>query len=95
MVAIASRQGADRAPSEQAAYAASKAGVIRLVEAIGAEFADRGVTARVVAPSMILFDGMDGPGISAMDLARMCVDLADPTWPMANGSLLRAYGDAG
>lgn len=95
IVAIASGQGADRAPARQGAYAASKAGVIRLAEAIAAEFDDRGITARVVAPSTIRFDEGAGPGIPADELVRLCVNLSDPKYPVANGALIRAYGSSG
>lgn len=94
IVVIASRQGADQAPAGQAAYSASKAGVIRLAEAVAAEHGPHGITSRVVAPSTILFDGDSGAGIPVADLARLCVDLADPKHAAPNGSVTRAYGSA-
>ena len=94
IVAIASRQGADRAPTGQAAYSASKAGLIRLAEAVADEHGPHGLTIRVVAPSTILFDGDSGAGIPVVDLARLCVDLTDPRHAAPNGSVTRAYGTA-
>lgn len=94
IVAIASRQGADSAPAGQAAYAASKAGLIRLVEAVAAEHGSHGLTTRVVAPSTILFEGDSGDGIPVAELARLCVDLSYPSHDAPNGSVTRAYGTA-
>jgi len=96
LVAIASRQGADHAPAEQSAYAASKAGVIRLVEAVAAEYAAEGITACAVAPSSMLFgDEPHGTaGISAGRIAELCVYLCGDGGPAHNGMVLRAYGDA-
>ena len=95
LVGIASRQGADGAPAQQAAYAAAKAGVVRLVEACAAEFEGRGITAAAVAPSMILF-GNEAPGtkgISADEVAATCAQLC-ATRQAANGEVLRLYGTA-
>ncbi|OZC03005.1 SDR family NAD(P)-dependent oxidoreductase [Rubricoccus marinus] len=93
IVAIASRQGADAAPAQQAAYAASKAGVIRLVEATAAEHPE--IAAVAVAPSMILFGGEDSnaSGVSAEALAELCTRLCGDAGPVHSGSVLRAYGN--
>ena len=91
VVGIASGQGADRAPAEQAAYAASKAGVVRLVEATAAEAGAPHAVA--VAPSTILFgdEGADAAGVpvgAVADLcARLCADGA-----LHDGATLRIYG---
>lgn len=92
IVAIASRQGADRAPAQQAAYAASKAGVVRLVEATAAEHSD--ISAVAVAPSMILFGGEDDDtaGVSVEAIADLCVRLCGDAGPVHTGTTLRAYG---
>jgi 3-oxoacyl-[acyl-carrier protein] reductase len=67
--------------------------VIRLVEALGEEYGEAGITAHAIAPSMILFDGMeDEKGIPAEDLARLCVLLAGPAGDALNGAVVRAYG---
>ena len=93
LVGIASRQGADGAPAQQAAYAASKAGVVRLVEACAAEFEGRGIAATAIAPSMILFGDEDAgtPGVAADEVAAMCAQLC-ATRQAANGEVVRLYG---
>ena len=93
LVGIASRQGADGAPAQQAAYAAAKAGVVRLVEACAAEFEGRGIAATAVAPSMILFgtEPAGTPGISADEVAATCAQLC-ATRQAANGEVVRLYG---
>jgi NAD(P)-dependent dehydrogenase (short-subunit alcohol dehydrogenase family) len=95
LVAIASRQGADRGVAEQAAYSASKAGVIRLVEAAAAEYEGR-VTAAAIAPSTILFggEGADAKGVPAEAVADLCVYLCGEGGIIHNGTVLRAYGTA-
>ena len=92
VVGIASGQGADRAPAEQAAYAASKAGVVRLVEATAAEAGAPHAVA--VAPSTIRFDGEGGPGISAEAVAALCARLCGPDGAHHAGATLRIYGAA-
>ena len=93
IVAIASRQGADRAPSQQAAYGASKAGVVRLIEATSAEY--DGIAAVAVAPSTILFGGEDAgaSGVRAEAVADLCVRLCGAAGAVHDGTVLRAYGD--
>ena len=93
IVAIASRQGADRAPSQQAAYAASKAGVVRLIEATSAEH--DGIAAVAVAPSTLLFGGEDAgaSGVRAEAVAELCVRLCGAAGAVHDGAVLRAYGD--
>ena len=94
LVALASGQGADKGVAEQAAYSASKAGVVRLVEAVAAEYRADDVTAAAVAPSMILFGGEpEGTrGVAADEVARLCVTLCGPAGNVHSGSVLRAYG---
>jgi NAD(P)-dependent dehydrogenase (short-subunit alcohol dehydrogenase family) len=92
LVGIASRQGADGGVAEQAAYSASKAGVVRLVEAVAAEYEGAGITAAAVAPSMILFGG-EGEGVSAEHIAELCAMLCSDEGAAHNGTVLRAYGD--
>lgn len=93
LVAVASRQGADRGAAEQAAYSASKAGVVRLVEAAAAEYDGR-ITAAAVAPSTILFggEGAGAKGVSVDDVAALCVYLCGAGGAIHNGTVLRAYG---
>ncbi|MEM6327569.1 MAG: SDR family oxidoreductase [Bacteroidota bacterium] len=92
IVGIASRQGADRGPAQQAAYAASKAGVIRLLEATSAEHDNLACVS--VAPSMILFgtEAEGTPGVSAEAIAALCVQLCGDAGAVHDGAVLRAYG---
>lgn len=94
LVGIASKQGADAGVAQQAAYAASKAGVVRLVEAVAREHAEAGIAAAAVAPSMILYGGEpEGTaGVPAERVAALCTYLASEAGAVHNGSVLRAYG---
>lgn len=94
LVGVASGQGVDRGVAQQAAYSASKAGVLRLVESAAAEYRDAGVTAAAVAPSLILFgdEEPDARGVAVEEVAALCVALCGPAGPVHNGSVLRAYG---
>lgn len=94
LVGIASGQGADRGVAQQAAYSASKAGVVRLVESVAAEYRDAGITAAAVAPSLILFGDEDpeARGVDVEEVAQLCVTLCGPAGTVHNGSVLRAYG---
>lgn len=94
LVAFASGQGADKGVAEQAAYSASKAGVVRLVESVAAEYRADEVSAAAVAPSMILFgDEEEGTrGVEADEVARLCVTLCGSAGGVHSGSVLRAYG---
>lgn len=94
LVAIAAKQGAEGGVAEQAAYSASKAGVVRLVEAVAAEYAGDGITAAAVAPSMILFGGEDAAtqGVSAERVADLCAYLASEAGTAHTGTVVRAYG---
>ena len=96
LVAIASRQGVERGPAEQGGYAASKAGVMRLVEAAAAEYASEGITACAIAPSMILFGDEDHGtrGVPASAIVDLCIYLCGDGGLVHNGSVLRAYGDS-
>lgn len=97
VVAIASGQGADRGVAQQAAYSASKAGVVRLVEAVDAEHRADGIAAVAVAPSMLLFGGEPHgtAGVAAADVAALCARLCGPEAHVHAGATLRAYGSAG
>lgn len=90
LVGIASKQGADGGVADQAAYSASKAGVVRLVEAVADEHGGR-ITAAAVAPSAILFGG-SGEGVSAERIAALCAYLCSDAGAVHNGAVLRAYG---
>ena len=90
LIGIAARQGADRGVAEQAAYSASKAGLIRLVESVAAEFQGH-VTAHAIAPSS-LADEPGAEGVATADVARLCLALCTGAGDALNGSTLRAYG---
>ncbi len=90
LIAISSRQGADRAVAGQAAYSAAKAGIIRLVEAVADEQASRGITTHAIGPSTILFDE-DGDGVRASELVSLAAYLIDHGASL-NGATVRAYG---
>jgi 3-oxoacyl-[acyl-carrier protein] reductase len=95
LIAIASGQGADRGAAQQGAYSAGKAGVIRLVESVGAELGSRGITAHAIAPSTLLFDEDSGEkGVPARRVAEVCLLLCGDTGSALNGTTIRAYGNA-
>ena len=96
LVGITSGQGADGGVAKQAAYSASKAGVVRLVESIAAEYEGTGLTAVALAPSTILFGDEDASakGVSVEEVASWCVRLCGPAAEALNGQVVRAYGTA-
>lgn len=90
LVGIAARQGADRGVADQAAYSAAKAGLVRLVESVAAEFHGH-ITAHAIAPSTLTKEpGSDG--VSAAQIADLCVHLCLGAGDALNGATLRAYG---
>ncbi len=92
LIGLSSGQGADRGAAEQAAYSAAKAGVVRLVESVAAEYGPRGITAHAVAPSTILFDDTPGArGVRAEEIIGICSYLIAGGESL-NGATLRAYG---
>ncbi len=93
LIAFGSGQGADRGIANQSAYAAAKAGVIRLMESLDAEYGETGIRSHVIAPSYILYDETeDAAGVRAGDLAQICIDLCAPSGRAMRGTLIRAYG---
>ncbi len=95
LVAITSAQGADRGVARQAAYAAAKAGVVRLVEATAEEYRARGITAHAVAPSAINYGERDAAGVSATDLVDAVLFLCSMAGASASGATWRLYGTRG
>ncbi|MCS7081894.1 MAG: SDR family oxidoreductase [Bacteroidetes bacterium] len=93
LIAIASMQGLERGRSGQAAYSASKAGLIRLVESVALEYWGSGITANAIAPSLIREADQEGPGVSAEAVARLCLFLAQEEAGAISGETLRIYGD--
>ena len=95
LVGIASGQGADRGASQQYGYSASKAGVVRLVEAAASELQGAGITTCAIAPSTILFDeNPDREGVPAERLVALIEHVLSPAGDALNGAVLRAYGSA-
>jgi 3-oxoacyl-[acyl-carrier protein] reductase len=94
LIAFSSGQGADRGVAGQAAYAAAKAGVMRVVESTDAELREKNIRAIGIAPSMILFGGDEGKGVRDTELADLCVFLLSPTGAALGGNVVRAYGTA-
>ncbi len=92
IVLIGAGQGVDRGRSQQAAYSASKAGVLRLAEAVTEEYADAGITAHILAPSMILFGDTSDKGVPADDLVALTQTLCSELGAAVNGATIRAYG---
>ena len=92
LIAIASAQGADRGCARQAAYAAAKAGVVRLVEAAADEFRDVGITAHALAPSTILYGDAGAAGVPASALVDATLLLCSPAGASASGATWRLYG---
>lgn len=96
LIGFAAGQGVDQARAQQAAYAVSKAGVMRLVEAVAAEYAGQGITAHAIAPSTILFGDEEGQkGVRAEDLIDLCLYLCSRAADALNGKTIRAYGPLG
>lgn len=91
LIAFSSRQGADAGAAQQGGYSAAKAGVMRLVESISAEYRDRGITAHAVAPSSILYDE-GAEGVDVDELIEVCRSIIGKTGPALSGATIRAYG---
>ncbi len=94
LIAFASMQGADRGRARQAAYSVAKGGVVRLVEAIGSELVAQGITVHAIAPSVIRYEDArkEETGVTAAELAELCIYLCSPAGVALNGMVLRAYG---
>jgi len=93
LIGITSRQGSERGVSQQAAYSAAKAGVVRLVEAIADEYADSDLHAHALAPSTILFGGESSQnGVNVEDLVAHCLHLCSEAGRSLNGATIHAFG---
>lgn len=93
LIAISSRQGAEKGIAEQAAYSAAKAGVVRLVEAVADEH--KGVLgAYAVAPSVLIADEHSGPGVTPLAISDVIVNLLLDDQHTLSGNVLKAYGTA-
>ncbi len=93
LIAFASGQGADRGRARQSAYAAAKAGVVRVVESLAEELAPAGITTHAIAPSYVLFEDHGAArGVHAASLVDLALYVAGPAGASLNGATLRAYG---
>ncbi len=92
LIAVTSSQGADRARAKQAAYAASKAGIIRLVEAAAREYQGRGISSHALAPSVITFGDPGAAGVPASALVQAALFLCSAAGKSASGDTMRFYG---
>lgn len=92
LILLTNAQGADKARSQHAPYAAAHAGLIRLVEATAAEYGKLNITAHAIATSIILTDENGKHGVQSTQLADMCMHLCGESGNALNGALLRAYG---
>ncbi len=90
VIGISSRQGADGGVAQQAAYSAAKAGVVRLIESMAAEFADANITCHAIAPSTILFEE-EGEGVQATEIIDLAAYLIRHGGALS-GATVRAYG---
>ncbi|NND71836.1 MAG: SDR family oxidoreductase [Rhodothermales bacterium] len=91
LLAIASRQGADGGAANQAAYSASKGGLVRLVESTAAEYAGTQITVNAIAPYQIS-TGPGKPGASPEDIAGTCVFLCSAHAASISGTVIRMFG---
>ena len=91
IICIGARPGVQRASTMGGAYAASKAGLMRLVEAAAAEHPT--VRSFAIAPSFILYgDEPEGTrGVSAAELADLAIELTSDG-EAKSGTTLEAYG---
>jgi len=92
LVAITSVQGTDRGRAGQAHYAASKAGIVRLVEAAALEYRKQGITVHALAPGTILFDGKVTAGVPAEDIVEAALYLCGPSGRSVSGVSVTMYG---
>jgi len=90
IIGIGARSGLEAAVALGGAYAASKAGLFRLVEAITAEHPQ--VKTYAIAPSVIQYRDSNGPGVHADDLVEIAIQLCSPSASALSGTPLHAYG---
>ncbi len=90
IIGICARSGLEAAGARGGAYAASKAGLLRLVEAVAAEYPALNVCA--LAPSVIHYRDTDAPGVHADDLVQMAMRLCSEPARALSGTVLQAYG---
>ncbi len=90
IIGFSALHGLEKGRAGQAAYSASKAGIIRLVESVASEYREQNVKAFAIAPSTILFSGKsEGEGVSVDQIIDLCLYLCTPSADALNGSTLR------
>lgn len=94
LIGFASEQGADGGVGEQVAYSVAKAGVVRVVESVAAEYKDTGVTVNAIAPRVIKGAVESGKGVAPEDIAGMCLYLCSDAGAAISGTVIRMYGDS-
>ena len=90
IIGICARSGLEAAVARGGAYAASKAGLLRLVEAVAAEHPTLNTYA--LAPSVILYKDASGSGVHANDLVQLAIQLCSESASALRGTALQAYG---
>ena len=90
IIGICARSGLEAAVARGGAYAASKAGLLRLVEAVAAEHPTLNTYA--LAPSVIHYRDTSEPGVHAEDLVQMAIQLCSEPARALRGTALQAYG---
>ena len=91
LIGICARSGLEAALARGGAYAASKAGLLRLVEAVAAEYPV--LRTYALAPSIIRYGKSTGTGVHADDLIELAIQLCSESAAALSGTALQAYGD--
>lgn len=91
LIGICARSGLEAALAHGGAYAASKAGLLRLVEAVAAEYP--ALRTYALAPSIIRYGKSTGTGVQADDLIELAIQLCSESAAALSGTALQAYGD--
>ncbi len=90
IISIGARSGLEAAVARGGAYAASKAGHQRLVEAVAAEHPSLNIFS--LAPSTIRYRETVGRGVRAEDLVQLAIQLCSEPAGALSGTALQAYG---
>ena len=91
LIGICARSGLEAALARGGSYAASKAGLLRLVEAVAAEYPV--LRTYALAPSIIRYGKSAGTGVRADDLIELAIQLCSESAAALSGTALQAYGN--